>query len=435
MLTPLGVTSMHPIMNPAATPHPTLEPSTLEPSTPRQPTIPLRLAIVTSHPIQYAAPLYAYLSRDPSLSLTVLYCSDFSLRGARDPGFGTELSWDIDLLGGYDSIFLGERSLSRKIGGFWSLVCPELLWEIRRSRYDAVWVHGQQFAAYVLAFALAKLQGLPVLTRGDTHLGLSRPPLRALLRRAVLGAQYRHIDRFLAIGSKNRAYYRALGVPDERIFDVPISVDNERFTRGAMLSPAERRGARARLGARDGQVVLLYASKLLRRKHPDDVLRAAAKLVSRGHDVHVVLAGSGEMDDELRRLATGLDLLERVCFLGFVNQRALPELYAACDIFVLPAEDEPWGLIVNEVMCAGLPVVVGAQVGCVPDLIQPGVNGFTCEPGNPAALAAVLQPLVADQALRSRMGQASRQRIASHGFEQCRLGLRAALAGLRAGPP
>ena len=120
---------------------------------------PVRLAIVTSHPIQYAAPLYAYLSRDPALALTVLYCSDQSLRGELDPGFGQPVAWDIDLLAGYDSIFLGRRALTRRLGGFWSLVCPELGWELRRARYDAVWIHGQQFAADVLAFTLAKLQG------------------------------------------------------------------------------------------------------------------------------------------------------------------------------------------------------------------------------------------------------------------------------------
>ena len=424
-----GVTPMHPVPTPAET----FPPAELEPLAAERPARPVRLAIVTSHPIQYAAPLYAYLSRDPALALTVLYCSDFSLRGARDPGFGAELAWDIELLAGYASVFLGERSRTRDIGGFWSLICPELAGEIRRARYDAVWVHGQQFAAYVLAFALAKLRGIPVLTRGDTHLGLSRPPLRAALRRVLLGLQYRHIDRFLAIGSKNRAYYRSYGVPEERIFDVPFSVDNERFARDSALSPGERRAARARLGARDGQVVLLYAGKLMRRKHPDDLLRAAAKLLARGHQVHVVIAGSGELDEELRRLAAGLDLLERVCFAGFVNQRALPALYGACDVFVLPAEDEPWGLIVNEVMNAGLPVVVGAEVGCVPDLVQPNVNGALCEPGNPAALAAVLEPLVADAALRLRMGEASRRLVARHGYEQCRVGLRAALTGLEVG--
>lgn len=394
---------------------------------------PVRLAIVTSHPIQYAAPLYAYLSRDTALALTVLYCSDQSLRGELDPGFGQPVVWDIDLLTGYDSIFLGRRALTRRLGGFWSLVCPELGWELRRSRYDAVWIHGQQFAADVLSFVLAKLQGIPVLTRADTHLGLARPPLRAALRRLLLGAQYRHIDRFLAVGTRNRQYYQALGVPGERIFDVPFSVDNERFARASTLDAAERRAARARLGVHDERPVLLYASKLMRRKHPDDLLRAAARIRERGLDLHVVIAGSGEMERELRELAAGLELEAHVCFTGFVNQRALPGLLGACDVFVLPAEDEPWGLIVNEVMSAGLPVILGQGVGCAPDLVEVGVNGDTCAPGEPATLARALEPLVRDPGLRRRMGEASRRRVARFSYEECRRGLRAALAGLPSG--
>jgi glycosyltransferase involved in cell wall biosynthesis len=391
---------------------------------------PVRLAIVTSHPIQYAAPLYAYLSRDPGLALTVLYCSDFSLRGGVDEGFGQSVAWDVDLLAGYASIFLGERARTRSVDGFWSLVCPELAREIRRGRYDAVWVHGQQFAAYVVAFLAAKLQGVAVLTRGDTHLGLARTPLRAALRAALLGAQYRFIDGFLAVGSKNHDYYRALGVPEQRIFQVPFSVDNERFMRQATLSAARRRAERAWLGVHDDRPIVLYASKLMARKHPDDVLRAAAKLLLSARPLHVVIAGSGELDAELRRLARGLDIEAHVRFTGFVNQSQLPAMYAACDVFVLPAEDEPWGLCINEAMCAGLPVVVGREVGCAPDLVEPGVNGALCTPGDPVSLADALEPLVRDAGLRRRMGEASRRRIASWDYEQCRIGVRAALAGV-----
>lgn len=403
-------------------------------SAPRAALTPVRVAIVTSHPIQYAAPLYAYLSRDPALALTVIYCSDVSLRGARDPGFDRAVAWDIDLLAGYDSIFLGERHRTRSLGGFWSLICPELCWEIQRGRYDVVWVYGQQFAAYVLAFALAKLRGIPVMTRGDTHLDLPMTALRRALRRRLLGAQYRFIDRFLAIGSKNTEYYRAHGVPPERIFRVPFSVDNQRFSQAAALPEAERRERRARFGVQDERPVLLYASKLTPWKHPDDLLRAAAALLARGHALHVVIAGSGVMEAELRALAAQLELGERVSFIGFINQSELPRLYAACDVFVLAAEHEPWALVVNEVMCAGLPVVVGAGVGCVPDLVQPKVNGFTCEAGNPASLTAALEPLVLDAALRRRMGEASRRLIASWDFECCRHGLRAAVAGLGGAP-
>lgn len=391
---------------------------------------PTRIAVVHSHPIQYATPLFAYLNRDPALHVTALFCTDISLRGAKDPGFGQAVTWDVDLLAGYSSVFLGRKARSRVLSGFWSLVCPELIREIRKSEYDVVWVHGQQFAAYVLAFAVAKLKGIPVMTRAETHLGLQRrPPLRALARRKVLGLQYRMIDRFLAIGTANREYYRAMGVPEERIFDMPYSVDNERFIQASSLQAEERVAYRARLGVRDDRPILLYASKLMVRKHPDDLLRAAAILARKGLTFSVVIAGSGKMDAELKSLAVELGLAN-VTFTGFLNQSELPRLYGASDVFVLPSENEPWGLIVNEVMCAGLPVVVGAGVGCVPDLVKEGVNGTTCIAGEPNSLARALEPLVLDGELRRRMGGESRRIISQWGYEQCRQGIRAAVAGL-----
>jgi glycosyltransferase involved in cell wall biosynthesis len=86
--------------------------------------------------------------------------------------------------------------------------------------------------------------------------------------------------------------------------------------------------------------------------------------------------------------------------------------------------------VINEVMCAGLPVVVGSGMGCVFDLVEPEVNGKLCEAGNPVSLARALEPLVRDAALRRRMGEASRRRIEGWGYEQCRAGVRAALGGL-----
>lgn len=390
----------------------------------------IRLAVVTSHPIQYATPLYAYLNQDPELDVTVLFCSDISLRGADDPGFGRPVTWNIDLLAGYTSIFLGDKARARTLKGFWSLVCPELVLQLRRGRYDAVWVHGQQFAAYILAFGLAKLQGIPVMTRADSHLGLSRPWLKKQIRNRVLALQYRFIDRFLAAGTANHRYYRTLGAPEERIFSVPFSVDNERFMKESALTGEQRAALRASFGVQDERPVLLYASKLLPRKHPDDLLYAAAMLKARGKLVHVVIAGSGSMGRELEALAAKLRL-DNVTFLGFVNQVELPKLYGASDVFVLPAEDEPWGLIVNEVMCAGLPIVVGGGVGCVPDLLAEGLNGFTCVAGNPLSLASALEPLVDSAALRHSMGRESRRRISTWGYEECRQGIRAAVSAFR----
>lgn len=386
-----------------------------------------RLAVVNSHPIQYFAPLYAYLNRDPALEVTALYCSDFSLRGAIDPEFKQAVTWDVDLLTGYHSVFLGEASKRRAPNGFWSLVCPQIWSEIRNGRYDAVWLHGYNHAAYVLALLAAKSRGLPVFMRSETHLGLIRRSWRTWIRDSVLSIAYRFLDGFWAIGSANRAYYRALGVPEDKIFDVPYTVDNDRFIKAANLSRGERAEVRARFGISAGSPVVLYASKLMRRKHPDDVIHAMARLRNHTPSPTLLMIGTGEMEQELRDLASSL-LMENVVFGGFINQTELPKIYAASDIFVLPSENEPWGLIVNEVMCAGIPVVVSDEVGCVPDLLKEGVNGFQMKAGDAGSLAIAIKKLLTDDIKRREMGAASLAIIRNWDYKRCQMGIIAALS-------
>jgi glycosyltransferase involved in cell wall biosynthesis len=386
----------------------------------------VHVAVLNSHPIQYFAPLYAYLNQTSDLRVTALYCSDVSIRGHVDPGFQRPVTWDVELLAGYPFKFLGSAR-ERTPGGFWSLVCLPLWSEIRSGRYDAVWLHGYNHAASIVAWAAAKTKGLPVLMRSETHLGLRRSPLRQRVRDRILSVAYRSVDAFLAIGSANRAYYRAVGVSNDRIFDVPYTVDNDRFIAGAGAAAQRREIIRAAYGLRPGTTVILYASKFTPRKHPQTLIRAVADLQRKGLALSLLMVGSGELDDTLRTLVADLGVRD-VVFAGFVNQSRLPDVYAASDIFVLPSQDEPWGLIVNEVMCAGLPVIVTEEVGCHHDLVKDGVNGFCVRPGDVTALSGALETLARDDERRRRMGAASLSIIGNWGYEQCREGLTAALS-------
>lgn len=387
-----------------------------------------RLVVINSHPIQYFAPMYAHLSAYRDLEVTALYCSDFSLRGAIDKGFGQSVKWDIDLLSGYKSVFLrgAERRTPR---GFWSLICLDIWKEVREGGYDAVWLHGYGYAAYVLAFLAAKSRGLPVLIRSETHLLLKRPSWRRKLRDAVLSLAYRFVDGFLAIGSLNRAYYQSLGVAASKIFDVPYTVDNSRFFVEAGRESPKKRGLATQLGLRADLPVILFASKLMRRKHPELVLDALEMLQRRGIFASVLIVGSGEMEP-LLRVRVAERALKSVCFAGFVNQSDLPEFYAVSDIFVLPSEDEPWGLVVNEVMCAGLPVVASDEVGCAPDLIEGQGTGFVFKSRSAASLADALAILISDVDLRQKCAQRARERIAQWSYAECADGLRLALRAL-----
>ena len=306
------------------------------------------------------------------------------------------------------------------------MVAPQIWREVSRGGFDALVVHGHTPVAALIAVAAARWAGLPVFARGETHLGLRRGLLKRLARKPLLRAFYRCLSGALAIGSANAAFYRAMGVPEDRIFSMPYTVDNARFTEGSRLSSMQRKKVRADLGVADNDPIVLYAAKLQARKRPDELLRAAARLKDRGVRFQVVMVGSGEMAAALVELATRLRL-ENIHFGGFVNQSILPQVYGAADVFVLPSENEPWGLAINEAMCAGLPIVASAEVGCVADLVQSGVNGQTFATGDVDGLANALHPILVDMETRRRMGAASRAIISRWGYDECTAGLRAAL--------
>lgn len=389
----------------------------------------LRIAFVNTHPIQYFAPLYAYLNALDDVSITALYLSDYSIRGDIDKAFGQVVKWDVDLLAGYDARFVAGASKRSEATGFFSMIAPGLWGEILRGNFDALIVHGHTPVGMLVGIAAAKALGVPVFMRCETHLGLQRSPLKAALRRVLIGALYTSLEGVFAIGAANADFYRAMGVPKGRIFSMPYTVDNARFTAASRITEGKRTEIRARFGIRDTRPLILYSAKLQARKRPADLLQAAARLQQDGVLFHLLIVGSGEQEAELRDLSCS-KRLKNVSFAGFVNQSTLPQIYAASDLFVLPSENEPWGLAINEAMCAGLPIVASQEIGCVPDLVKDGINGRTFPVGNIIVLADVLRDLVQGGQTLNRMGEASREIISHWSYADCRDGLREAITAV-----
>ena len=391
---------------------------------------PYRLAILSSHVIQYAAPLYQHLATQEDIDLTVYYCSSQGLDEYTDSGFGGQrVQWDIPLLEGYRSEFLPNLRAVSLVDGFWSLINPAIVRELRRNRYDAVWIHGHNYATSVLAYMTARMNGTPVFTRCETHLGLSRSRLKRMIRKPLLGWFYRQCDACLAIGSANREFYQFHGVPASAIFDVPYAVDNARFTALADLGRAGATEMKRALGIQPALPVVLFASKFILRKHPMDLLRTKEVLESKGVPCVFLMVGAGSEEPALREYCAQRRLKD-VHFLGFRNQRELPALYALSDVFVLPSENEPWGLIINEVMCAGLAIVAAEGIGAVRDLVKDGENGFLFPPRNVEALASALAVLVSDRERCAAMGRRSVEIIGEWSYASCVRGVRSALNAL-----
>jgi glycosyltransferase involved in cell wall biosynthesis len=374
----------------------------------------VRLLYVVSHPIQYQVPLLRRIAAEPGIDLHVLYESDHSLGRFYDDGFGRQITWDTELKAGYRWSVLSNPS--------------ELRQHIKSA--DAVWLHGWNGRARIGALASRRRLGVPILMRGENN-DLSMPDgigLRGLAKRLFMKWLLARCDRFLCVGSDNRAYYRHRGVGDERLFLMPYAVDNLHFRSLADQAEGQTASLRRDLDIAEGRPVVLFAGKLQERKHPQVLLEAFARLdrAALGDPV-LLLVGDGEERAVLEAKAASLGGSVRL--LGFRNQSELPAFYRLADVFVLASSREPWGLAVNEAMNAGTAVIVSEECGCAADLVTPQ-TGRVVPAGDPASLAACLGEMLGDRAACAAMGRAARDKVAEWDFEADVAGLKAALASL-----
>ena len=384
----------------------------------------LKLGVLVSHPIQYFAPLFREMARQPEIDLTVLYRTRVGVDAYYDAGFGESVQWDIPLLDGYRHEFLSRK---KSLRGFE----PKIVGVLLRERFDVLLVHGYNSVTNLLALAVGKLLGAKLLLRGDTRLQphhMAAPAAMWWVKRWLISV----FDGCVAIGSLNRAYYLALGAPEDRLYFAPFSVDNAAFSLGPEEAAERCADIRKLIAIPDQAVVVLYASKLIVRKRPQDLLTAFGVLSREFPDVWLVMAGSGEEMPRLRALVCA-HRLERVRFIGFQNQQALPGLYAASDLFVVPSQEEPWGLVVNEVMAAGLPVIVTDEVGAAPDLIQGQGTGVVYPCGDVEALVKALTSFVGSAELRRQASEKARKLIRNWNVDICATAVIDAALAVKAG--
>ena len=390
----------------------------------------VRLAYVVSHPIQYQAPLLRRIAREPDIDLTVLFGSDFSIRGYKDEGFGVEVTWDVPLLDGYRSQFLPRL----RDTGTVSPLSPISRGILRRlsnpdgsPAFDALWVHGYASVNALHAIFAANALGIPVLLRAESWLADRPRSLSTLLTKHLFLHLLRPaIAATLPIGSRNRDYWTHYFGPDMPQFLMPYAVDNAWFAQ--RTAAADPNKLRAELQLTPDRPVILFASKLQTRKHADHLFEAYAHLcVTAPNPPYLLIVGDGEERPRLEARARDL-ALEGVRFPGFRNQSELPTFFALSDVFVLPSRHEPWGLIVNEAMAAGCAVIVSNEVGSHSDLVTDGVEGFVFPVGDIDGLTKALARVVSSPDQTQRMREAAKARIASWNFEADVRGLRQALA-------
>lgn len=377
------------------------------------------LAILTSHPIQYQAPLWRALAKDGRVPFEVWFLTDHAVKPSHDREFGKQFAWDRDLLEGYPHRFLPVRPGWRMDRFRGIRVVQPWAKLLKEGEVTQLWVEGWRFWENWAAIFEARRLGVEVWMRGETNDLRRRGGAKEIVRRCLLAQLFSRVSRFLCIGSANRRFYRSFGVGNDRLLSTPYCVENGWFAGQAENLRNRRSEIRRGWGIDDDAFCVVFCGKFISKKRPMDLVEAAKLLIGKNSGlpkVHLLFVGSGILGDSLRsachvvfdaenpssqhtninfRDSTEPSPLPTSTFTGFLNQGEISRAYVAADCLVLPSDaGETWGLVVNEAMAAGLPCVVSNQCGCAEDLISAVSPTAVYPAGNVAALATALEDAI-----------------------------------------
>lgn len=311
-------------------------------------------------------------------------------------------SWDIDLQKSPDMELLkGSRSTK----------FLRLLQLIGRRDVELVHLAGWGRPLLLVAMAAAWIRHIPVVMETDTPLPVGLPLWKRAVKRLLYPLLFKLPSRFMPGGSRQTAYLQHYGVARERITMARMTVDVTAISRYVdETAGAQRAKIRQHLGIPDETTVFLYVGRMEPHKGLQELVEAFGSLSTVGvESAALMLVGEGSMRGMLEKTAA---VDSRILLTGRLSGTALLDAYAAADVFVLASRFEPWGLVVNEAMAAGLPVIATDRVGCVDDLVVEGKTGRVVPAESVSALAAAMESLLRDRPLRGKMTRNARDLIA-----------------------
>lgn len=271
-----------------------------------------------------------------------------------------------------------------------------------------VFLNGWSDRAALLALSWCRQQRVPCVVMSDST-EWDEP--RLWWREKVKSAIVQQCHAGFVAGTPHLAYLSKLGIPRERIFTGYDVVDNDYF---ALIADKVRTNPDPlRTGRGLPDKFFLGSNRFIPKKNLDRLIRAYAAYYEKvgSQAWPLVILGDGELRPTIETLIDELELTERVLLPGFKQYDELPTWYGLASAFVHASTTEQWGLVINEAMTSGLPVLVSERCGCAADLVQEGVNGFTFDPYDVDALTKLLIKISSEEVDIQKMGQASKKII------------------------
>jgi glycosyltransferase involved in cell wall biosynthesis len=355
------------------------------------------LVIITEIIAPYRVPVFNALAARPEVALHVIFLSenDPALRKWRI--YKEEIKFSYQVLSSWRGRF-GNRGmlLNRGLHSALDHIKPQVLV-----------CGGYNFPAYWQATRWAKRRHTPFILWSESTTFDRRRRHRSteFMKSRFLTS----CSGFIVPGKSSSDYLQELGVAEFSIFIAPNAVDTSLFSRLGLAAKKHENQIRA---AHDlPSRYFLYVGRLVKEKGIFDLLEAYCQLKPEiRKDVGLVFVGTGSQREELEKRASKV-VVGSIQFLNFVQRDDLAAMYALAEVLIFPTHSDPWGLVVNEAMACGLPVITTNVAGCAADLVEHGWNGFVVERGNVADLASEMVRCAVDSTLRDTLGRRSRARI------------------------
>lgn len=359
-----------------------------------------KLAIVTTHPIQYYAPIFKLLQQRGVITIRVFYT--LGQQGEKfDPGFARNIAWDIPLLDGYDYEWAENTSATPGSHHPKGIITPGLIKQIILFQPDAILVFGWNYTSHLMVLRYFKNK-VPIYFRGDSTLLNYTNAVKEFIKSTYLKWIYKHVSHAFYVGTNSKAYFKKYGLQDAQLSFTPHAVDNDRFKADRLQDAAKLRSS-LNLAAED--ILIVYAGKFEPVKNLKVLVTAIVNLNK--PNVHLLLVGNG-IDEPALKTQAGLSAAkENIHFIDFVNQVDIPVIYQAADVYCLPSVSETWGLSVNEAMACNKAILVSDKVGCAIDLVTEGYNGAIFKSNDEKSLTDALTVLTRSKAVLQEYGRNS----------------------------
>jgi 1,2-diacylglycerol 3-alpha-glucosyltransferase len=364
----------------------------------------LRLVIITEIISPYRIPLFNALSRrmNPQIHVVFLAETDPVLRQWNV--YKEEIKFSFEVL----------PSSRARLGGHHVLLNRGMRRALKRAQPDVILCGGYNYPAAWQALLWSRNRRIPFVLWSESHEGDMRRGRRTV---EFLKSEFlRRCSGFVVPGTAAREYLCRSGVDETRIFTAVNAIDNMFFSQQAEI--ARNNAIRLRAELRLPERYILFTGRLVREKGIFELLAAYAELEPALRDsIGLVFVGDGPSREELKSEAASVSP-GVIRFVGFAQREHLPAYYALADMLVLPTHTDTWGMVVNEAMACGLPIVVSNVAGCAADLVNEGLNGRIVRSKDVSELSFAIRELAENPDLLEAMRLNSIQRIGDYSPQQ-----------------